>query len=169
MLDDMIRDRLVRGINDEKIQQTLLIEPKLTLAKVTQLAQASELAKQDPAEINKESRGGAIPRDPVNKLSSSSMKCNDRDCHRCKGTHSSPKCPFKDAICHGCGKKGHIKKACRTKKQPGPSARTNQMSHQRQQSESQTGHTYLVEEKLKMIERSTACLRSLIPMSNPHE
>ena len=78
MLDDMIRDHMIRdhlvcGINDDKIQQRLLIEPKLTLAKATQLAQASELAKQDVAEINKESHGGAVPSHPANKLSSSSM------------------------------------------------------------------------------------------------
>ena len=93
------------------IQQRLLIEPKLTLAKATQLAEASKLAKQDVAEINKESHGGAVPSDPANKLSSSSMKSKDRECHRCQGTHPSPKCPFKDAICHGCGKKRQHKES----------------------------------------------------------
>ena len=87
----MIRDRLVCGINDEKIQQRLLLEPKLTLTKATQLAQASELAKQDAAEINKAPRdpaqvsGVAVTNKPVHKLSITTMS-SDRECYRCKGT-----------------------------------------------------------------------------------
>ena len=54
VLDDMIRDRLVCGINDSQIQQRLLIEPNLLLSKATQLAQGIELAKQDSAEMNKD-------------------------------------------------------------------------------------------------------------------
>ena len=53
MLDEMIRDHLVCGINDKKIQQKLLTEPELTLAKTMQMAQVSELAKQDVTELNK--------------------------------------------------------------------------------------------------------------------
>ena len=53
MRDDMIRDCLVCGINDDNIQQRLLSELKLTCTKGTQLAQVVELAKQKAAEINK--------------------------------------------------------------------------------------------------------------------
>ena len=124
MLNDMIRDRLVCGINDDRIQQRLLVKPQLTLAKVTKLAQAAELVKQEAAEINKDSHstphsgietGGAVANDPVNRLS----KSNDRECYRCKGRHTLSSCSLKDATCHGCGKTGHIKKACRTKRQAG--------------------------------------------------
>ena len=57
MLDDMIRHCMVCGINDDNIQQRLLSEPKLTLAKATQLAQAAELAKQETGEINNGTSG----------------------------------------------------------------------------------------------------------------
>ena len=56
MLNNMIRERLVCGINDNRIQQRLLVEPQLTLVKVTKLSQAVELVKQDAAEINRSTR-----------------------------------------------------------------------------------------------------------------
>ena len=46
-LPDMLRDRLVVGINDEHIQHRLLAEPKLTFAKAEKIALTIELATQD--------------------------------------------------------------------------------------------------------------------------
>ncbi|CAB4030206.1 PREDICTED: uncharacterized protein LOC106613174 [Paramuricea clavata] len=43
-LDDMIRDRLVCGINNEKIQRRLLAEPELTYKKAVELSLAMESA-----------------------------------------------------------------------------------------------------------------------------
>ena len=53
MLYDFIKDHLVSGINGDKIQQILLSEPKLMLAKAAQVDQVAELAKQGAAEIHK--------------------------------------------------------------------------------------------------------------------
>ena len=39
-------------------------------------------------------------------------------CYRCGRPHSANVCRAKDWICHGCGKKGHVKKVCRARKQP---------------------------------------------------
>ena len=169
MLDDMIRDRLVCGKNDNRIQQRLLVEPQLTLAKATKLAQAAELAKQEAAEINKNSHatphsgiemGGAVASDPVNRLTKSS----DRECYRCKGRHTPSSCPFKDATCHGCGKIGHIKKACRTKRQSGQgtSIRQTQQQHGRDALTSW-------KRKFQIITRSMTCLRYLMAVSNQFE
>jgi hypothetical protein len=45
-LDDMIRDRLVCGINNEKIQRRLLAEPELTYKKAVELSLAMESASK---------------------------------------------------------------------------------------------------------------------------
>ena len=45
--DDMLRDRLVCGIRDARIQRRLLAEPDLTLKKAFDLAQASETADKN--------------------------------------------------------------------------------------------------------------------------
>ena len=135
----------MRHYNDSQIQQRLLIEPKLSLSKAIQLAQGIELAKQDAAEMNKDLHSSSKPKDDamtselVYRFSSGKMpKDSDRKCHRCKGPHAPFKCPFKDATCHACGKRGHIQKACKTKKH----TQQTRESHQPQQARG----THLVEE-----------------------
>lgn len=50
-LDDMLRDRIVCGINNGKIQQRLLAEKTLTLAKTIELAQGMETAAKNVKEL----------------------------------------------------------------------------------------------------------------------
>ena len=54
-LDTMLRDRLVCGINDERMQRRLLAEPDLTCKKAVQLAQAIESAEQNVRDLHKSS------------------------------------------------------------------------------------------------------------------
>ena len=48
-LDEMLRDRLVCGIQHEQLQSRLLSEPRLTLAKAVEIAQAHESATASAA------------------------------------------------------------------------------------------------------------------------
>ena len=50
-LEEMLRDRLVCGVNDPRIQKRLLAETELTLKKAFELAQAIEMAEKDTIEI----------------------------------------------------------------------------------------------------------------------
>ena len=52
-LDDMLRDRLVCGIGDGKIQRRLLAESELTFKKAFELAQAMETADRDARDLGK--------------------------------------------------------------------------------------------------------------------
>ena len=53
-LGDMLRDKIVYGINNSKIQQKLLSEKKLTLKLVIETAQAIETAAKDDKEMAQE-------------------------------------------------------------------------------------------------------------------
>eukprot|EP00731_Ephydatia_muelleri_P017692 Em0010g790a len=55
-LDEMLRDRLVCGLRDVRVQRRLFAEPKLTFTKAFELAQAAELAEKSSQDI---SRAGA--------------------------------------------------------------------------------------------------------------
>ena len=46
-LDDMLRDRLVCGVNEETIQRRLLAEARLTLKKALEIAQGLEAAARN--------------------------------------------------------------------------------------------------------------------------
>ena len=114
LLEEMLRDRLVCGIRDSRIQRRLLQENSLTFQTAFETAQAMELAARDINDI--QSR-------PHNRPSSSSLQepvhlvrkhTKPPTCHRCGGQHLAPQCKFLDAICRACGKKGHIAKVCRS-------------------------------------------------------
>ena len=51
-LEDMLRDRIVCGINDDTIQKRLLAEAKLTYTKALDLAQGLEAAARNVKEIS---------------------------------------------------------------------------------------------------------------------
>ena len=50
-LEDMLRERLVCGINDKRVQRRLLVEPGLTFAKALELAQAAETAESNAKQL----------------------------------------------------------------------------------------------------------------------
>ena len=109
-LNDMLRDRLVCGVNDQRIQRRLLAEKDLTFDTAKQLALAVEVADKNSRELESAKSNG------VHKLSSHSKGGGaQQQCYRCRGRHAADKCRFIDSECHHCGKKGHISKACRTK------------------------------------------------------
>ena len=54
-MNEMIRDRLVCGINESQIQKRLLQESKLTFGKGQEIALAMELAARDVSDIQRNS------------------------------------------------------------------------------------------------------------------
>ncbi|KAJ8947064.1 hypothetical protein NQ318_019959 [Aromia moschata] len=53
----------------------------------------------------------------TNNVKSCQKKCTKlKACFRCGNSHDPEECPFKEAQCHFCKKKGHIERACLSKK-----------------------------------------------------
>ena len=113
-LEQMLRDRLVCGVNNDRIQLKLLSEANLDYNKALELAHAIETAEKNHKEIGKGRESWTAG---VNKISSSADKGkSEAACYRCgKPGHLAVRCRFKDVICHNCGKKGHLRKVCRSK------------------------------------------------------
>ena len=138
-LDDMLRDRLVCGIENKSIQKRLLSEVTLTLKKATELALAMETA-----EANAETLQGTSGRNGVQELKQPVLRMQTKQserhsgckysgaCFRCEQkSHKAPKCPFKEYKCLICGKVGHLKKVCRKATQLGQSkGRVNSMQEE---------------------------------------
>ena len=114
-LEDMLCDRLVCGLAERRVQQRLLAEGDLTFDKALKIAQAMELAERDARDLQ---QAGAHSRAGVHRLAqtpvASSQDKSTKPCYRCGGRHDPSQCRFRDAVCHACGKKGHIKRACRS-------------------------------------------------------
>ena len=120
---EMIRDRLVVGIQDDALSQRLQLDPNLTLDKAKKLVRQRE-AVQEQQQVLKGApssdleelqrgyhRAANDTRRPQQQQSPKQFKqrqSEGKSCFRCgKGQHSREKCPAKDAICHRCHKKGH--------------------------------------------------------------
>ncbi|KAM3622745.1 uncharacterized protein V6R79_002741 [Siganus canaliculatus] len=116
VLDDMLRDRLVCGINNDATQRRLLGEaPPLTFKKALEISQGMEMAANNAKDIQK-GHGGAQAA-VVHQVKGETVKHAKRvECFRCGGAHYANDCKFKDAICHACSKKGHLAKKCRQEK-----------------------------------------------------
>ena len=110
----MLRDRLVCGIGDERIQRALLAEKALTYTKAFELCQSNE-----SAERNAKALRTTTPGPQVVLATSVSGRRNEKppQCYRCEGPHHPNSCRFKTSQCNYCRKKGHIAKACRSRKQ----------------------------------------------------
>lgn len=127
-LSEMIRDRLVCGIGDDRIQRRLLSEPDLSFDKALKLAQAIETASKDVKDLQSLDFSASHGRTPqvVHKISSkqtpSRQQLQHKGCYRCGGEHhTAGECRFIKETCHKCGKIGHIKKVCRSKGPAGQS------------------------------------------------
>ena len=118
-LNEMVRDRLVCGINDPHIQRRLLQESDLTYKRAFEIAQAMEVASRDIHDLQKQS----IPTPTVQHLQER-RHTKRYTCYRCGGNHTANKCSFLSAECRACGKLGHIAKVCRSKSKKMPKATT---------------------------------------------
>ena len=118
-LDAMIRDRLVCGINSIRIQRRLLQEPDLDYEKAFQIAQAMELAAHDVSDLHG-SKSQYQTQPPVHNLHHKKDQSHTQsqvECYRCGGDHYATKCKFIAADCRLCGKKGHLARVCRSRKE----------------------------------------------------
>ena len=152
-LEVMLRDRFVMGLREEATQRALLTEKDLTFARAVEIAVARESAAKDAREFGRGIHGGHSSKDDVNSVKAtfakSSYKSNksipkeksdqgerkkgskpDKPCSGCGRKHWKSDCPFSNAECFLCKKKGHIAKVCFTKKQNSKSSVSNSKTKQ---------------------------------------
>ena len=116
-LNDMLRDRLICGCNDDRLQRLLLAKPPpLTFDKAFTIAQAHESAERSAKDLLRPDSS------QVNSLKGRRDPNFSRDravsieCYRYLGAHSPAVCRFKDVACSFSKKTGHIARACRSKR-----------------------------------------------------
>ena len=117
-LDNMLKDRLMCGINDAKIQRRLLAEPELTLKKAIDLALALESASNNLLDLSGKTESSSVNLVHAQRKSRRARggARENAKCYRCGGKHLAATCKFIDALCFNCDKKGHIAKVCHSPK-----------------------------------------------------
>ena len=123
-LNEMIRDRLVCGVNNDTIQPRLLAEKELKFERAFEIAQSIEAAEKNSKIIKNGSNGNQETLHNSETGFTHKDRYSDKECeknptcYRCGGPHLAPSCRFKETICRFCKKKGHVEKVCRSKANP---------------------------------------------------
>ena len=112
VLNDMIRDAFVFGVNDVHIQRCLFQEKEdFSLQTAIETATSIKLSVKDTSRFQTSKSSQSVFK--VGHEKPKDQK--DVTCYRCGGPHLATQCRFKEAICRSCGKKGHIAKVCRSR------------------------------------------------------
>lgn len=109
-LEDMLRDRIVCGILNARVQRRLLAEPKLTLNKAVEVAQTAELAEKG-ARLLQQQVDSKPEVEEVQKVTKDTRQVY-KPCYHCGRLHESSTCPCKTWFCKACGKKGDTLPKC---------------------------------------------------------
>ena len=137
--DEALRQRFICSVNNEAVLKALFKfkDTELTFVKAVEVA----IETEDAARVAKETVHGTKSK-PVFKVQQHNNKAKrstgqnhrqspatDRErqtCFRCGKAHKHTDCPYKDATCHFCDKKGHLQAVCRKKQRdqrPHPSVK----------------------------------------------
>ena len=133
--DSLIRDMVIIGTKDKKLQERLLRKPDTTLDEAVKQGKTSEASRQHKEILNPSNRSNLYA-DVINHRmrkdqkrsennwseSSSSRNCEDRSkkyekkpemimsCQFCSYQHKRGKCPAYNKTCMSCGGQGHFAK-----------------------------------------------------------
>ena len=148
-LKDMLCDRLVSGIENNRIQRRLLAEPGLTLEKAVDISIAMEAADRNARDLQKAQTPAVnAVRPPAKKHSKAPHKSSGDtsctrvvECYQCGGPHLATECQYKDTECHLCKKKGHLACVCSSKK-----AESGRPPQNRQMKRTQKTHSVVAKE-----------------------
>ncbi len=110
-LEEMLRDRLVCGVNHQGIQRRLLFsaEADLTYSNALKLAKTVEASERDAKKLGGEdSKKPPVTqnREELPNNYTAAGRGSDRgnrpkiSCYRCGGPHLAPQCKHKDVICN---------------------------------------------------------------------
>ena len=116
----LIRDKIVIGVHDKKVQERLLREPDLSLEQAIQICRAAEEVKLQSKEIKGETKTSESLVDAVNK--NAQRNTNEKrprtmikNCKYCGKEHFQGRCPAYNRQCGKCGKYNHFASVCMSK------------------------------------------------------
>ena len=112
-LDDMLRDRLVCGINDVRLQCCFLAKSTLTFEKALSVMLACELAQRNARHLQPPTAiGETVHAIGQGRHHSEEVRRQREECFQCGGKHNTENCNFRSTECFSCWRKGHLARMC---------------------------------------------------------
>ena len=120
--EELIRDRIVVGIQDAKLSESLQLDAELTLEKaMTRVRQSAAVKKQQSVLRGTEQVTGQVEAIQKRYVRGTKVMRKKEDtqpagCDRCgnERKHLWKDCPAREAECRRCHKRGHFAKKCRS-------------------------------------------------------
>lgn len=148
-LDSMLRDRLVCGVNNKRIQSKLLSEKTLTFKSALDISLAMEAADENLQTLAQAGEATSEELHYVKNNKTSTVKAdtssggspkNNYKCYRCgNSSHSAANCGHRSSKCYSCSKIGHIAPVCRSNKRFNSSFRPTRPVNLLQSDQNQQG------------------------------
>jgi hypothetical protein len=130
--DRMLRDRIVMGVRDKKMQQKLLETSDLTLDRAVDRCRAAELSQEHARTMQKNERVHGSPmlvdvlrrqqnedkyNNNMNKLNKTKPIYNSYfyHCLKCDRDHGPRECPAYGKLCMNCQRMNHFAKGCKNR------------------------------------------------------
>lgn len=137
-LNERLRDQLVSGVGDERVQKRMLMKDKLTFDDAYSIAVSNEIATRDATVFSNSDKAEHTTTNKIhsrynkkkpqqNRQNSTSTNTQQssfstpetRKCFRCGDpSHLATTCPHKNRTCNYCHKVGHLSKICFRKNRP---------------------------------------------------
>ena len=138
--EEAIRDAFIAGLTSCDIRRRLLEERTLTLAQAFEKARALDSAQKssDQYQSNSAYTAAMFEKQSLEESPQSSLAVfqtqKDSRCYYCGGNvHARYRCPARNAICRGCGRKGHYENVCQN---PEPKQKPSQSNKRSEHSSS---------------------------------
>ena len=140
---EILRDRLVCGVNHRGNQRKLLSEADLTFDRTYALAQMIEASEWDSKKLSDKPPGqDSAAREYELHFSHTFHRRNGKSgrvteparspsvtYYCCCGPHLATQCRHKNAVCHYCKKRGYLVRACKKKPRREQRAANGQSAH----------------------------------------
>ncbi|XP_055623431.1 uncharacterized protein K02A2.6-like [Toxorhynchites rutilus septentrionalis] len=125
--DRMLRDRIIIGIQDKKLQLKLLDGRDDPLSKIIETCKIFEAASENKQLLDRKSNFlevKVVSKEQIDSSAKTVDAVTRNRCYNCGRPYNQNhrrNCPASTAVCHSCGEIGHYSKCCRKKttKQPG--------------------------------------------------
>ena len=108
----LIKDIIIIGIRDKKLQEALLKDGDIDLNKVIKQGRAREAAKLHVKDMNKSRTSEKATVDRLQAFNTAYIT----NCKYCRGNHKKGSCPAYGRQCHNCQRIGHFSKSCKQKR-----------------------------------------------------
>lgn len=135
--DELLRDRLVVGLQDAGLSEKMQLDKNLTLTKAITMARQSEEIRRQQSDLRGVTNSCKAAMDAMHFKKSKQLRSKGKEppqgqqklfkkpiqtkggyqsCNKCgkSPSHPASQCPAKTVECRNCGKRGHYGRVCRS-------------------------------------------------------